>query len=103
MEGLSSSTAAIRNNRGDWLSRSKSGILVKALVAFVAASLVAATLIVAVPYVTKSLNKQSTAMASTYHNTVKNGTIGKNIVMRLILFKYFRTSKSGRNAQIVRL
>ena len=79
MEGLSSSTTVIRNKREDWLSRSKSGILVKAFVAFVAAALVTVSVIAVVPFVVKSFNKSSKAMTSTYHNTVKNGTYGNNI------------------------
>ena len=77
MEGMSSSTAAVRNKRGDWLSRSKSGILIKALVTFAACALVCAAVIVTVPYVSRSFKKLPTALASTYHNTVKNGTYGK--------------------------
>lgn len=77
MEGLSSSTAAIRNKRGDWLSKSKSRIFLKVLVTFAACSLVCATLIVLAPYVSKSFKKQTAAMTSAYHNTVVNGTYGK--------------------------
>lgn len=76
MEGFSSSTAAIRHKRGDWLSSSKSGILVKVLVAIAASALVTAAVIVAVPHVTRSFFKAPQALASTYHNTVKNGTYG---------------------------
>lgn len=77
MEGQSSSTSAVRNKRGDWLSRSKSGVLVKVLVTFAACSMVCAALIVSVPYVSRSFKKHPTAMTATYHNTVVNGTYGK--------------------------
>ena len=81
MEGLSSSTAAVRNKRGDWLSKSKSSIILKVVVAFAACAMVCAALIIAVPVVSRSFRrKHPLSMASTYHNTVLNGTFGKFIV-----------------------
>lgn len=77
MEGASSSTTAVRNKRGDWLSRSKSGIIVKLLVGFAALVIVSATIFASVPLIKRLIstnNPTAVSLASINHNTVKNGT-----------------------------
>lgn len=75
MEGLSSSTTAVRNKRGDWLSSSKSGILIKIIVGVAAVAMVSTAILVAVPLFKRFFKENPTvALASTHHNMVKNGT-----------------------------
>lgn len=78
MEGLSSSTAAIRNKRDDWLSRNKLGMAVKLVATVVVVIVLSVAIIVSVPLIKKHSVKQ-VKLNSTYHNTVKNGTYGNLI------------------------
>lgn len=77
MEGLGSSTTAVRNKRGDWLSQKRTGIIIKVVILLAAAALVTLAVITAVPIIRKTIaNQKQVAQASTYHNFVKNDTSG---------------------------
>ena len=77
MEGLGSSTTAVRNKRGDWLTRSKSGIIVKVVVVLAVAALLSTAIILGIPIAKRAVfNGKPSALASTHHNFVKNATFG---------------------------
>lgn len=77
--GAAASTTAVRNKREDWLSRGKSGIVIKVIACVAIVVLVSAATIVSVPLVRKYSHfskDSSNKLSSTYHNKVINGTYG---------------------------
>lgn len=78
MEAVGSSTSAVRNKREDWLSPSKTSIVVKVVAFFAIACVVSVAVIVSIPLIKKNQAAKHVALQSTFHNTVKNETYGKN-------------------------
>ena len=76
MEGLGSSTSAVRNKRGDWLSNNTTGMIIKVALCLAVAALLSVAVILVVPIVKRSGHKSATALASTHHNFVTNSTFG---------------------------
>lgn len=72
MEGLSSSNAAIRNKRDDWLSRGKSGIFVKVMAAISITIGLVLAIVFLIPVVKKYSIKQSALKSSSHRTNQEN-------------------------------
>lgn len=78
MEGLGSSTSAVRNKRLEWLSRKRTGPVINFFIILAAVSLTTIAVLTAIPVIKKTIssNKIQASLASTHHNFVKNNTFG---------------------------